>query len=100
MNQQDIENAGFYDKGQPDYRAARRAKPSGCCRAAVTGSLVLLFALLSACGNKGPLYLEIDQDTLRELEELSQEIQQAEEEAKDSRKKDSGNPTSKTTSDE
>ena len=42
---------------------------------------------MSACGNKGPLYLEADEETLLEIDELQREIDEAEEEARKAREK-------------
>lgn len=41
--------------------------------------LLLLCLGLLACGNKGPLYLPIDEEALQELENVQEEIDEAEE---------------------
>ena len=75
-----------------------KRKPS--LRILTAGVLAALAVLVAACGNKGPLYLEVDESTLRELEVLSQEIEQTDEEVRNTRKKDSGNSTGNTTTNE
>jgi len=52
----------------------------------VTVACVLV--LLSACGNKGPLYLEVDEKTILEIDELQREIDEAEEEARKARERE------------
>lgn len=57
---------------------------------ATTSRVVVVASVLvwvSACGNKGPLYLEADEETLLEIDELQREIDEAEEEARKAREK-------------
>ncbi len=88
MNRPEYKSAGLRPVLQPAIQT-QRAHDTKRCSALTAGVLLSLSFLLAACGNKGPLYLEVDQDTLRELEVLSQEIEQADEEVENSRKKGS-----------
>jgi len=40
------------------------------------------------CGNKGPLYLEVDEKAILEIDELQREIDEAEEEARKARERE------------
>ncbi len=50
--------------------------------------MVCALVLLSACGNKGPLYLEVDEKAILEIDELQREIDEAEEEARKARERE------------
>lgn len=64
----------FLRCGGKTLKQMMKSKTVGIRQWVVRSGFLCVFVMLTGCGNKGPLYIDPDSETLKELEQAEQEI--------------------------